>query len=71
MSTPHRARGSSPGTVCHVDHQESFAGPTGDVVVDEALAELDELADRPLREHVVAFESVHSALQDRLVEDQQ
>lgn len=46
------------------------AGPTGDLVVDEALEALDDLESRPLREHVTAFESVHGALQDRLAEGQ-
>lgn len=59
------------GTVVHVEHTENFDGPTGDLVVDEALEHLEELADRPLREHVAAFEAVHVALQDRLAEDQQ
>lgn len=54
-----------------VDHVETFDGLTGDVVVDEALEQLDELGERPLREHVAAFESVHAALQDRLAEDLQ
>jgi len=45
-------------------------GPTGDQIVDEALEVLLELEDKPLREHVAAFESVHGALQDRLAEGQ-
>lgn len=53
-----------------VEHTENFDA-TGDLVVDEALAHLEDLGDRPLRDHVAAFESVHAALQDRLAEDQQ
>lgn len=45
-------------------------GPTGDQVVDEALEAIDHLDERPLRDHVTAFESVHGALQDRLAEGQ-
>lgn len=41
---------------------------TGDDGVDQALRALDDLADAPLRAHVTAFESVHTALQDRLSE---
>ena len=43
---------------------------TGDAAVDEALRVLDGLAERPLGEHVAAFDAVHSALQDRLAESQ-
>ena len=43
---------------------------TGDAAVDEALRVLDGLAERPLVEHVAAFDAVHSALQDRLAESQ-
>ena len=45
-------------------------GPAGDAAVDEALRVLEGLADRPLTEHVAAFDAVHSALQDRLAEAQ-
>lgn len=45
-------------------------GPTEDQGVDEALAVLDGIEDRPLKDHVPAFESVHAALQDRLAENQ-
>jgi len=34
--------------------------------VDEAMAGLDTLADRPLAEHVEAYERVHAALSDAL-----
>ncbi len=34
--------------------------------VRRALAELDELADRPLAEHVAVFEGIHGALSDAL-----
>lgn len=43
-------------------------GGTGDDGVDAALRVLDDLTDAPLRAHVMAFESVHTALQDRLAE---
>jgi hypothetical protein len=36
------------------------------VAVDRAVAGLDGLADRPLGEHVEAFERVHTALSDAL-----
>jgi len=41
---------------------------TGDDAVDEALRELDGLAERPVREHVAVLEAVHGALSDRLAE---
>lgn len=41
---------------------------TGDPEVDAALAHLEDLADRPVREHVAVFEAVHGALADRLAE---
>ncbi|MGN8246336.1 hypothetical protein ACTHAM_003476 [Cellulomonas soli] len=41
---------------------------TGDAAVDEAVATLDRLDGRPLREHVAAFDAVHGALQDRLAD---
>ena len=34
--------------------------------VDQAVAALDGLADRPLGEHVEAYERVHAALSDAL-----
>jgi hypothetical protein len=34
--------------------------------VEQALAELDVLADRPLAEHVVVFERLQATLQDAL-----
>jgi hypothetical protein len=36
------------------------------VAVDAAMAGLDGLAERPLAEHVEAFERVHTALSDAL-----
>lgn len=42
--------------------------PTGDAEVDDALAALDGLEDRPLVDHVAAFEAVHAALAHRLAE---
>ncbi len=36
------------------------------VAVDRAVGGLDGLADRPLGEHVEAFERVHTALSDAL-----
>ncbi len=49
--------------------QETSERPvTGDHSVDEALTVLDRLATFPVREHVAVFESVHSALADRLNE---
>lgn len=70
----------SVGRVEHIEHAtgapvEGVAeplgeGPTGDQVVDEALEVLDGIEDRPLKEHVRAFESIHGALQDRLAEGQ-
>jgi hypothetical protein len=40
--------------------------PTGDPVVDEALAHLAALEGAPVREHLSVLEAVHAALQDRL-----
>lgn len=41
---------------------------TGDDAVDEALRTLAGLGDEPLRTHVLAFDAVHAALQDRLAD---
>ena len=41
---------------------------TGDDAVDAALAQLEGLDDRPVRDHVAVFEAVHGALADRLAE---
>lgn len=38
-----------------------------DLTVEAALAVLDTLDDRPVAEHVEAFDAVHRALQDALV----
>jgi len=40
---------------------------TGDNRVDEALAELDQLAGRPVDEHAAVYEKVHRGLQAALV----
>ncbi|RAY13862.1 hypothetical protein DPM19_16255 [Actinomadura craniellae] len=40
---------------------------SGDARVDAALGRLDELAGRPVAEHVEIFEDVHQRLQDVLV----
>lgn len=41
---------------------------TGDEVVDTALAELDTLGDRPLRDHVSVVDAAVAALAERLSE---
>ena len=41
---------------------------TGDAVVDDALAEFDTLAGRPLRDHVAVIDAVQRALAGRLAE---
>ena len=41
---------------------------TGDPAVDAALSRLDDLDDRPAREHVAVFDAVHGVLADRLAE---
>lgn len=43
---------------------------TGDDPVDQAMTVLAGLAERPVREHVAAFDAVHGALADRLAETQ-
>lgn len=40
--------------------------PDDEQAVARALAGLDDLADRPLAEHVEVFERIHSALADAL-----
>lgn len=40
--------------------------PTGDVRVDEAAAPLEDLAGRPVHEHVAVFEAVHAGLRSVL-----
>ncbi len=42
--------------------------PTGDAVIDAALAVLEDLEHRPLAEHVAVFEAVHASLGQRLAE---
>jgi len=42
------------------------AGPDPAGAVDRALAGLEGLSDRPLADHVVVFERIHTALQDAL-----
>lgn len=42
------------------------ATPTGDHRVDEAMATLAGLTDRPAAEQVVGYEAIHRALQDTL-----
>lgn len=51
-----------------MEHDESSTPHTGDQAVDAALETLAGLDDRPVREHVAAFEAVHGALSDRLAE---
>lgn len=47
-----------------MEHRET----TGDPAVDAALADLETLAERPLREHVSVFDAVQAALANRLAE---
>lgn len=47
---------------------QTQAWATGDDPVDNAVRILDGLSDRPLRDHVTAFDAVHTALSDRLAE---
>ncbi len=58
------------GPAADVERGPVEPGQTGDAAVDEALRVLDGLAERPLTEHVAAFDAVHGALQDRLAEAQ-
>ena len=44
---------------------------TGDEAIDQALAQLTDLASLPVREHVAVLDAVHQALQDRLVDAEQ
>jgi hypothetical protein len=41
---------------------------TGEQAVDEALRRLDELAERPVAEHVAVFDDSHRQLQDALAD---
>ncbi|MGD0683827.1 MAG: hypothetical protein ABSA03_01805 [Streptosporangiaceae bacterium] len=51
------------------DEQASEQRPaTGDLRVDEALADLDELAGLPVTEHPPVFERVHGRLREVLGE---
>jgi hypothetical protein len=45
---------------------EEQAPVTGDDRVDAVLASLSDLDDRPVAEHVAAFESAHDRLRDAL-----
>lgn len=42
---------------------------TGDETVDQVIAQLDGLAQRPLDEHVTVLEDVHRALEEHLAGD--
>lgn len=59
----------------HDDVQHVTAGSaapsTGDDAVDQALTRLVDLGDRPVRDHVVVFDAVHTALQDRLADTEE
>ena len=68
MTLP-RPRPADPRTVRGPDGvapDPADAGQDRAGTVDEALAGLDALADRPLPEHVAVFEQIHTALQDAL-----
>jgi hypothetical protein len=41
---------------------------TGEPAVDDALRRLDELADRPVAEHVGVYDDAHRQLQDALAD---
>lgn len=56
----------TPGDV-RSDATPGATGPTSDAVA-AALGRLDELDDAPLSHHVVVFDAVHEALQDRLAD---
>jgi len=53
------------------NHDPDDAVPTGDAAVDEALTRLGELSQQHVREHVAAFDAVHTALQDRLADTEE
>lgn len=48
--------------------EDDVRASTGDHAVDEALTRLDVLDAQPVREHVSAYDSIHSVLQDRLAD---
>jgi hypothetical protein len=48
---------------------ESSTRPlTGEPAVDDALRRLDQLADRPVAEHVGVYDDAHRQLQDALAD---
>jgi hypothetical protein len=49
-----------------VSEQQPERQPTGDEQVDQALALLHDLDDRPVDEHVERFEQVHASLRGAL-----
>ncbi|WP_165372831.1 hypothetical protein [Pengzhenrongella frigida] len=53
------------------DDVQNVTGETGDAAVDQALTRLGDLGDRPVADHVAAFEAVHTALQDRLADTEE
>jgi hypothetical protein len=68
MTLP-RPRPVDPRTVRGPDGiapEPTDAGQDRPGTVDEALAGLHGLAERPLPEHVAVFEQIHTALQDAL-----
>jgi hypothetical protein len=51
----------------HPDETSDLAAPaTGNAVVDDVLASVAALADRPVEEHVAVFEQAHDQLRRAL-----
>ena len=66
---PTLTRVPTPGDVRTAPPSGSDPGSDpGDDPVAAALTRLDELADAPLTHHVVVFDAVHEALQERLAD---
>ena len=66
---PTLTRVPTPGDVRTAPPSGSDPGSDpGDDAVAAALTRLDELTDAPLTHHVVVFDAVHEALQERLAD---
>jgi hypothetical protein len=53
------------------EHVPTPSALTGDAAVDAALTRLGDLGELAVREHVIVFDAVHAALQDRLADTEE
>ena len=66
-ATDHQTTEDAP-TAGHETPMATETPATGDALVDEVLAGLEALDQRPVSEHVAAFESAHERLRSALTD---